>query len=217
MASTALYLKDLGYVTGEDWGYEVIVPDGFDLLLATRETLRPVSFFADKGVTRVAGRMFPDADQQVFLYLPAGISGPAFLMTRNYLVFKAHNFADSYALAVAHLTDRLKGAGPFIASWPRKVALPDAHSASSSSRRSQSFVSMMAKSMAALARSASAPTPGSRRASACRRTALLLPPRRICWRKPLNSEPNAGGHRHDAIGLVISPPCFVSSQPLCWP
>lgn len=125
MASTAVYLKGLGYRTGEDWGYEVVVPDGFDLLLATRETLRPASFFADRGIRRVAGRAFADPDQPVFLYLPAGASGPSFLMTRNYLVFKAHNFADSYALAVAHLTDRLKGAGPFVADWPRKTKLPD--------------------------------------------------------------------------------------------
>ncbi len=125
MASTARYLKGLGYRTGEDWGYEVKVPEGFDLLLATRETLRPVSFFADRGIRRVAGRVFADPDQPVFLYLPAGTVGPAFLMTRNYLVLKAHNFADSYALSVAHLTDRLKGAGPFIAPWPRQTRLPD--------------------------------------------------------------------------------------------
>ncbi len=125
MASTAVYLKGLGYQTGEDWGYEVVVPDGFDLLLATRETLRPVRFFADRGIRRVAGRVFADPNQPVFLYLPAGIKGPAFLMTRNYLVLKAHNFADSYALAVAHLTDRIKGAGPFVADWPRKTKFPD--------------------------------------------------------------------------------------------
>ena len=82
-------------------------------------------FFADRGIRRVAGRVFADPDQPVFLYLPAGIKGPAFLMTRNYLVLKAHNFADSYALAVAHLTDRLKGAGPFVTGWPRKTKFPD--------------------------------------------------------------------------------------------
>ena len=125
LATTALYLKGLGYRTGSDWGYEVTVPDGFDLLLATRETLRPVSFFAAKGVRRVADRVFPDPGQPVFLYLPAGVSGPAFLMTANYLVLKAYNFSDSYALAVAHLTDRLKGAGPFVAGWPRDIRQPN--------------------------------------------------------------------------------------------
>src|SRR5690606_3898901 len=48
-----------------------------------------------------------------------------FLMTANYLVLKGYNFSDSYALAVAHLTDRLKGGGDFVAGWPRQTRFPD--------------------------------------------------------------------------------------------
>lgn len=125
LATTAVYLKGLGYQTGADWGYEVEVPDTFDLLLASRDSLRPVRFFAERGIKRVAGRQFRDMDEGVFLYLPAGADGPAFLMTGNYLVFKGYNFSDSYALSVAHLTDRLKGAGPFVADWPRGTPLPN--------------------------------------------------------------------------------------------
>ena len=87
--------------------------------------MRPIRFFAERGVQRVAGREFSDPAIEVFLYLPAGISGPKFLMTRNYLVLKDYNFSDSYALAVAHLTDRLKGGGPFVASWPRQTQFPN--------------------------------------------------------------------------------------------
>ena len=46
-------------------------------------------------------------------------------MTGNYLVLKGYNFSDSYALSVAHLADRLKGAGEFVARWPRATAFPD--------------------------------------------------------------------------------------------
>ena len=46
-------------------------------------------------------------------------------MTANYLVFKGYNFSDSYAMAVAHLTDRLKGSGPFVTPWPRDTQFPD--------------------------------------------------------------------------------------------
>ena len=56
------------------------------------------------------GRVFADLDTPVFLYAPAGAGGPKFLMTANYLVLKGYNFSDSYALSVAHLADRLKGA-----------------------------------------------------------------------------------------------------------
>ena len=99
--------------------------EGFDYLLADREAFRTIGFFAERGVARVAGREFTDLDTEVFLYVPAGAAGPKFLMTRNYLVFKGYNFSDSYAMAVAHLTDRLKGAGPFVASWPRGAQFPD--------------------------------------------------------------------------------------------
>ena len=121
LASSAKWLLGVGYQPGQDWGYEVDLPKGFDYMLAGRTQLRPISFFAERGVTRVKRRKFGDLDEQVFLYVPAGAGGPKFLMTQNYLALKGYNFADSYALAVAHLTDRLKGAGPFVNSWPRQA------------------------------------------------------------------------------------------------
>lgn len=121
LASSARWLLSLGYVPGEDWGMEVTLPQGFDYRLAGREQLRDVRFFAERGVRRVAGREFGDMNQPVFLYVPAGKNGPKFLMGRNYLAFKGYNFADSYALTVAHLTDRLKGVGPFAQDWPRNT------------------------------------------------------------------------------------------------
>jgi membrane-bound lytic murein transglycosylase B len=125
LATSANFLLDLGYTPGVDWGFEVEVPPGFDYLLADRETMRPISFFVERGVTRVRGRAFADTATPVFLYAPAGASGPNFLMTGNYLVLKGYNFSDSYALAVAHLTDRLKGAGDFAAAWPRATKFPN--------------------------------------------------------------------------------------------
>ena len=104
---------------------EVMVPDGFDYLLATRTQLRPVSFFAERGIARVAGRQFADLNLPVFLYVPAGKDGPKFLMTQNYLVLKGYNFSDSYAMSVAHMTDRLKGGGAFVDDWPRNTAFPN--------------------------------------------------------------------------------------------
>lgn len=125
LATSAVYLRRLGYQPGLDWGFEVEVSEGFDYLLATRDELRPISFFAERGVSRVAGRQFSDLSTPVFLYVPAGRSGPKFLMTANYLVFKGYNFSDSYAMSVAHLTDRLKGGGPFVTPWPRNTKFPN--------------------------------------------------------------------------------------------
>jgi membrane-bound lytic murein transglycosylase B len=125
LATSATFIRHLGYQPGLDWGFEVEVPPGFDYLLATREQLRPVSFFAERGVTRVKGRQFGDLGTPVFLYVPTGQNGPKFLMTQNYLVLKGYNFSDSYALSVAHLADRLKGSGNFEQPWPTRTKFPN--------------------------------------------------------------------------------------------
>jgi membrane-bound lytic murein transglycosylase B len=125
LMTSATFLLDLGYAPGVDWGFEVVVPNGFDYLLADRTQPRPISFFAARGVKRVGGRDFADTATPVFLYAPAGSKGPKFLMTGNYAVLKGYNFSDSYALAVAHLTDRLKGSKDFAAAWPRQTKFPN--------------------------------------------------------------------------------------------
>ncbi|MCF6326555.1 MAG: lytic murein transglycosylase [Devosiaceae bacterium] len=125
LATSASLLKSFGYESGVDWGYEVKLPDGFDYAIASQRQMRPVEFFANLGVERVAGREFIDLEQGVFLYVPAGSFGPKFLMTGNYLVLKSYNASDSYALAVAHLSDRLKGSGSFISDWPRQAEFPN--------------------------------------------------------------------------------------------
>jgi membrane-bound lytic murein transglycosylase B len=125
LATSAKFLLDLGYAPGLDWGFEVTVPEGFDWLLADRTSLKPISFFAERGVQRVRGREFSNTAIPVFLYAPTGRNGPVFLMTNNYLVLKGYNFSDSYALSVAHLADRLKGGGGFAASWPRTTSFPN--------------------------------------------------------------------------------------------
>jgi hypothetical protein len=51
--------------------------------------------------------------------VPAGIQGPGFLMLPNFRVIMKYNPAEAYALAIGHLADRLRGAGPFVQNWPR--------------------------------------------------------------------------------------------------
>jgi len=43
---------------------------------------------------------------------------PAFLVLNNFRAILHYNVAKSYALAVGHLSDRLRGEGPFVHSWP---------------------------------------------------------------------------------------------------
>ncbi|MDR6841702.1 glucose-6-phosphate 1-epimerase [Pseudoxanthomonas sacheonensis] len=118
LASTANYLKQAGWRTGEPWGYEVKLPAGFDAALAGRKNKRPLSDWIARGITRVDGTPLPASDAQAGVLLPAGATGPAFLVFRNFDAIYSYNAAESYALAIATLSDRLRGGGALITPWP---------------------------------------------------------------------------------------------------
>ena len=71
------------------------------------------------GVRRADGKAFARPADRASLLLPAGARGPAFLTLANFRVIMQYNPAEAYALAIAHLADRLRGAAPFVQSWPR--------------------------------------------------------------------------------------------------
>jgi membrane-bound lytic murein transglycosylase B len=108
-------------VPGHTWGYEVRIPPGFDWRYVDETTRRSLAQWQQMGIVRTGDRQFPRPDDQARLIAPAGSGGPAFLMLRNFEVIKRYNNADSYALAVGHLADRLKGLGGFQSGWPRDL------------------------------------------------------------------------------------------------
>ncbi|PSC04874.1 lytic murein transglycosylase [Alsobacter soli] len=116
LGSTANFLHKAGWTQGMTWGFEVKLPPGFNTALAGRTKKRPMAAWEHLGVRRADGRAMPGGSAG--LILPAGPNGPAFLVTRNFDAIYGYNAAESYALAIAHLSDRLKGAGPFVTPWP---------------------------------------------------------------------------------------------------
>ena len=120
IASTANNLKKDGWVSGQTWGYEVVVPQGFDYLLADRSRQFTVAEWERLGLRRPGGLAFPRSDDRAYLLLPAGARGPGFLMLNNFRAIMKYNPAEAYALAIGHLADRLRGAPPFIQPWPRE-------------------------------------------------------------------------------------------------
>lgn len=118
LGSTANYLKSFGWRPGETWGYEVRLPAGFDVAAARELGTAPLGRWQALGVSRVSGKAFPRPNDEGRLYLPAGASGPAFLLLPNFDVIKRYNNSDSYALAVGHLADRILGGGDFATPWP---------------------------------------------------------------------------------------------------
>ncbi|WP_374602527.1 lytic murein transglycosylase [Arenimonas sp.] len=118
LASTANYLKRSGWRTGQAWGHEVTLPAGFDTSVNGRTARRPLSAWRSRGLVRADGGELPGDDRAAALLVPTGDKGPAFLVFRNYDAIYSYNAAESYALAISLLSDRLRGAGGLKADWP---------------------------------------------------------------------------------------------------
>ena len=118
LASTANFLKRAGWRSDLPWGFEVSLPRGVDVSGAGRRNKQPISAWAARGVRRIDGAPMPAAATPAGLLLPAGKDGPAFLVTRNFDAVYSYNAAESYGLAIAHLSDRLRGGAPFATPWP---------------------------------------------------------------------------------------------------
>jgi lytic murein transglycosylase len=114
LASTANFLAQSGWRTGLPWGFELALPDGMDLSVHRRAFAE----WARMGVKRSDGRPLPRAGE-ASLFLPAGIEGPAFLLTDNFEAIRAYNTSDSYALGVGLLADRIAGSNPLARAWPK--------------------------------------------------------------------------------------------------
>jgi membrane-bound lytic murein transglycosylase B len=120
IASTANNLKLDGWMPGQTWGYEVVLPTGFNYLMADGAKTMAVKDWEKLGVARVGGKGFPRPADRAYLFLPAGATGPAFLMLNNFRVLMKYNPAEAYALAIGHLGDRLRGDPPLVTAWPRE-------------------------------------------------------------------------------------------------
>jgi lytic murein transglycosylase len=116
LGSTANYLKRAGWRTGEHWMIEVRVPEGYRGPTG-RSRRASLSAWAARGLSRADGAPLHGTDHAGLL-LPAGADGPGFLVFRNFSAIYSYNQAESYALAISHLADRLAGMPPLRTAWP---------------------------------------------------------------------------------------------------
>jgi lytic murein transglycosylase len=128
LASTGNSLHTQGWDGSIDWGYEVVLPKGFDCTLQGPHQSRAIGDWLKLGVARVKGQSFPQdkLGKQGFLVLPAGLKGPAFLASENFSVLKLYNNSDVYAIFVGHVADMIAGATPvkFAGAWQPVERLP---------------------------------------------------------------------------------------------
>ena len=110
LASGANFLAQLGWQPGERWGREVLLPDDFDYDQSGLTNRHPLRFWRKLGVRLTNRSRLPDTDIEAAIIVPAGHTGPAFLVYRNFEVIMRWNHSAYYALAVGLLADRIIGA-----------------------------------------------------------------------------------------------------------
>lgn len=119
LASTAAYLRANGWITGQPWGMEVLLPEGFDYRLTGERVEKLPADWAALGVRSPSGGALPDGPA-ASIRVPAGHEGAAFLTYPNFRVIETYNTADAYVIAVGHLAERLAGGAPIAGEWPRQ-------------------------------------------------------------------------------------------------
>jgi hypothetical protein len=126
LASAAKQLVDKGWQRGVRWAYEVHAPANVDCAIGIPENTRPIGEWLGAGYVLAYGRAVSPAEraESASLLQPAGLYGPAFLVTKNYFAIKEYNFSDLYVLFVGHLSDRITDPRPFETPWTKVAQLP---------------------------------------------------------------------------------------------
>jgi len=124
LASAANLLAQAGWKRGQSWGYEVVLPPGFDYAEAEgpRHDWR---YWAQRGVTLARGGAPTDAEalEDGVILLPQGARGPAFLALPNHYVIRRYNNSVSYALAIGLTADGIAGKPGLVGTWPADAPL----------------------------------------------------------------------------------------------
>jgi lytic murein transglycosylase len=116
LASIGNFLEKSGWVPGLPWGIEVIIPDSFDYA-----SLR--NSFANwqaQGFRAASGKPLP-SQGNASLFMPAGATGPAWLLTDNFAVIKQYNTSDAYAMAIGMLAQAVANDGGIRTPWPKDL------------------------------------------------------------------------------------------------
>lgn len=108
-ASASNYLRKAGWQPDYTWGREVQLPQGFDWSIAGRHMKKPVAEWQALGVRKIGGGDLPKADIEASVLVPAGASGPAFMVYDNFRTIMRWNSSELYAIAVGLLADQFIG------------------------------------------------------------------------------------------------------------
>ena len=128
-ASTANHLKTRGgWIAGAPVWIEVTVPPGERAAYASKgesvrqqDRIKKLSEWAAQGWRAVGpkGESLPlVGDFEAYPFLPVGLPGPAFLVTRNFNTILRYNSSERYGMEVSLLAHKLAGGRDFVTPWP---------------------------------------------------------------------------------------------------
>jgi membrane-bound lytic murein transglycosylase B len=106
-ASSANYLRRVGWRRGEAWGREVRLSGRFKRSLVNSRKYRSVSAWSRLGVRRKDGGPLPVSTIKGRVIMPIRHGGRSFLVYQNFRVIKRWNNSDYFAIAVGMLADRI--------------------------------------------------------------------------------------------------------------
>ena len=108
-SSSANFLSRVGWRRGEHWGREVkISTSDFDWQQSGNKVKKTLTEWSDLGVTDIDGNTLDKSfNGKVRLVLPAGASGPKFLVYTNFRKILVWNRSDFYALGVGLLANKI--------------------------------------------------------------------------------------------------------------
>ena len=106
-ASSANYLRRVGWRRGEAWGREVRLSGRFNRSLVNGRRYRTVSAWSRLGVRRLDGGALPASTIKGRVIMPIRHGGRAFLVYQNFRAIKRWNNSDYFAIAVGMLADRI--------------------------------------------------------------------------------------------------------------
>ncbi len=124
LASAANLLAQAGWKRGQGWGYEIVLPSGFDYAEAEGPK-HNWAYWAAKGVRLAQGGTPNGAEalEEATILLPQGANGPAFLALPNHYVIRRYNNSVSYALAIGLTADGIMGKPALSKTWPNDPSM----------------------------------------------------------------------------------------------
>ena len=128
-ASTANHLKTRGgWIMGAPVWIEVSIPASEQAAYAGKgdsirqqDKIRKLSDWAAAGWKAVGpnGESLPlVGDFEAYPFLPVGLPGPAFLVTRNFNTILRYNSSERYGMEVSLLAHKIAGGKDFVTPWP---------------------------------------------------------------------------------------------------